>query len=65
MVSVDDAGVESRITSRTTQNRKQMGSTTFGAAVALSGRRVAPHDIEIDRGNSGRVRLSDRVDRIA
>jgi len=34
-----------------------MGSTTFGAAAPPSGRRVAPQDIEIDRGNSGRVRL--------
>jgi hypothetical protein len=61
MVSVDDGDVESHITSRTTLNRKQMGSTTFGAAAPPSGRRVAPQDIEIDRGNSGSVRLSDRV----
>ena len=62
---VDDGDVESHITSWTTLNRKQMGSTTFGAAVPSSGWRVAPQDIEIDRGNSGRVRLSDRIQRIA
>jgi hypothetical protein len=65
MVSIDDRDVESHITSRTTLNRKQMGSTTFGAAVPAFGRRVTPQDIEIDRGNSGRVRLSDRIQRIA
>jgi len=61
MVSVDVGDVESHITCRTTLNRKQMGSTTFGAAVPSSGRRVAPQHNEIDRGNSGRVRLSDRA----
>jgi hypothetical protein len=35
-----------------------MGSTTFGDAGAASGT-LARQDIEIDRGNSGRVRASD------
>jgi hypothetical protein len=61
MVSVDDGDVESHITNRTTLNRKQMGSTTFGATAPSSWRSVALQDIEIDRGKSGRVRLSDRV----
>jgi hypothetical protein len=61
MVLVGDGDVESCITSRMTLNRKQMGSTTFGAAVPPSGRKVAPQHIEIDRGKSGRVRLSDRA----
>jgi hypothetical protein len=38
-----------------------MGSTTLGDAASPFGKLVAPQDIEIDRGNSGRVRLSDRV----
>jgi hypothetical protein len=65
MVSVGDRDVESHMTSRTTLSGKQMGSTAFGAAVSPSGRRVAPQHIEIDRGKSGRVRLSDRIERIA
>jgi len=38
-----------------------MGSTTFGGAEPASGRRVTPQDVEIDRGNTGRVRVSDPV----
>jgi hypothetical protein len=54
--------VESAIASLTTLNRKQMGSTTFGGAdrVSWTGP-AAPQDIKTDRGNGGRVRISDRV----
>jgi hypothetical protein len=57
-----DWDVEFRIASVTTVNRKQMGSTTFGDTDRVNWARLAaPQDIEIDRGNSGRVRVSDRV----
>ncbi len=59
MVSADDRDVESRIVRHVTLKRKPMGSTTWGDAAPAYGRRVAPQDI--DRGKSGRVRLSDRV----
>ncbi len=61
MVSAADRDVESRIVRHVTLKRKPMGSTTWGDAAPAYGRRVAPQDIEIDRGKSGRVRLSDRV----
>ncbi len=39
-----------------------MGSTTFGGAGQATWAKLAtPQHIEIDRGSSGRVRLSDRV----
>jgi hypothetical protein len=45
-----------------TLNRKQMGSTTFGDAGRVKMARLAtPQDIEIDRGRTVRVRVSDPV----
>jgi hypothetical protein len=39
-----------------------MGSSTFGDADRVNRARLAaPQDIEINRGNSGRVRVSDRI----
>jgi hypothetical protein len=61
MVSTGNWDVERHIASVVTLKRKPMGSTTLGDAAPPSGGSVAPQDIEIDRGNSGRVRLSDRA----
>jgi hypothetical protein len=61
MVSKGNWDVESHIASVVTLKRKPMGSTTFGDAAPPSGARVTPQDIEIDRGSSGRVRVSDRA----
>ncbi len=61
MVCAGGRDIGSCIASLVTLKRKQMGSTTLGDAASPFGKLVAPQDIEIDRGTSGRVRLSDRV----
>jgi hypothetical protein len=42
---------------------EQMGSTTWGDAnpAAMTTWLAAPHNIAIDRGNQGRVRVDDRT----
>jgi hypothetical protein len=61
MVWAGGRDIGSCIASLVTLKRKQMSSTTLGDTALPFGKLVAPQDIEIDRGNSGRVRLSDRV----
>jgi hypothetical protein len=40
---------------------EQMGSITFGASTPAPAGLVTPRDIEINRGRSGCVRVSDRI----
>jgi hypothetical protein len=42
-------------------NRKEMGSTTFGAIGRSPARHVAPQDMEVARGSSGCATANDRT----
>jgi hypothetical protein len=60
MVSVGDWDVQSRFASRVVVSRKQMGSSTFDdTGLANCAGLVASQNIEINRGNNGRVSVSD------